>query len=311
MSTVTGQQVGFGVVHGFHGFDADGLIADARHAESLGFDLFCVADHLHSASPTPEPWTALTWIAAVTERIGVMTNVLGLPYRAPAVTAKMAETLGRLSGGRLVLGLGTGGYDREFSAFGLAERSPGQKVAALGEAVQIIRGLWQEPGFSFEGEHFRVDEAQIEPRPAGPIPIWLGSYGPRALRITGALADGWVPSLGRVSLEEATAMRATVRAAAQDAGRHPDEITCAANLIVDFTTDGAPDQDGPRITGTSEAVTERLILIGRAGFTFLNVVLADAEARERFAAEVIPAVRGELTSEATGKGELTSEATGK
>jgi alkanesulfonate monooxygenase SsuD/methylene tetrahydromethanopterin reductase-like flavin-dependent oxidoreductase (luciferase family) len=296
MSTIIGQRAGFGLVYGFHGFDPDGLITEARQAESLGFDLFCVADHLHGANPTPEPWTALTWIAAVTSRIGVMTNVLGLPYRAPAVTAKMAETLSRLSGGRLVLGLGTGGYDREFSAFGLAERSPGQKVGALSEAVRIIRGLWQEPGFSFEGEYFRVHDAQIEPRPAGPIPIWLGSYGPRALRVTGALADGWIPSLGRLSLDEATAMRATVRTAAQDAGRDPGEITCAANLIVDFTADGAPDPDGPRITGTSEAVARRLTLIGRAGFTFLNVVLADAEARERFATEVMPVVRGELTS---------------
>jgi alkanesulfonate monooxygenase SsuD/methylene tetrahydromethanopterin reductase-like flavin-dependent oxidoreductase (luciferase family) len=294
MSAIAGQRVGFGIVHGFHGYDADEMIAEARHAETLGFDLFCVADHLNGTSPTPEPWTALTWIAAVTGHIGVMTNVLGLPYRAPAVTAKMAETLARLSGGRLVLGLGTGGYDVEFSAFGLAERSPGQKVGALSEAVQIIRGLWREPGFSFGGEHFRVHDARIEPRPARPIPIWLGSYGPRALRVTGALADGWIPSLGRLSLDEATAMRVTVRTAARDAGRDPDEITCAANLIVDFTADPAPNPDEPRVTGTSAAVARRLILIRRAGFSFLNVVLADGEARERFAAEVMPAVRGEV-----------------
>jgi alkanesulfonate monooxygenase SsuD/methylene tetrahydromethanopterin reductase-like flavin-dependent oxidoreductase (luciferase family) len=141
MSVITGQRAGFGIIHGFQGFDADGLIAEARHAESLGFDLFCVADHLHGGNPTPEPWTALTWIAAMIEHIGVMTNVLGLPYRTPTVTAKMAETLDRLSGDRLVLGLGTGGYDREFSAFGLAERSPGQKVGALSEAILIICGL--------------------------------------------------------------------------------------------------------------------------------------------------------------------------
>jgi alkanesulfonate monooxygenase SsuD/methylene tetrahydromethanopterin reductase-like flavin-dependent oxidoreductase (luciferase family) len=153
-----------------------------------------VADHLHGADPTPEPWTALTWVAAVTERIGVMPNVLGLPYRAPAVTAEMAETLDRFSGGRLVLGLGTGGYDAEFSAFGLSERTAGQKVAALGEALKIIRGLWREPSLSYAGEHFHVRDARIEPKPAHPIPIWLGAYGPRSLRMTGALADGWVPS---------------------------------------------------------------------------------------------------------------------
>ena len=136
-----------------------------------------------------------------------MPNVLGLPYRAPAVTAKMAETLDRLSGGRLVVGLGTGGYDAEFAAFGLAQRTPGRKVAALGEAVQIIRGLWREPGFTFSGEHFATAGARIEPRPAHPIPLWLGTYGPRALAITGTLADGWVPSLGHAvhnALNEST-----------------------------------------------------------------------------------------------------------
>jgi probable F420-dependent oxidoreductase len=295
MSTITGQRVGFGIIHGFQAFDASRLVAEAQHAETLGFDLFSVADHLHGADPTPEPWTALTWIAAVTERITVMTNVLGLPYRAPAVTAKMAETLDRLSGGRLVLGLGTGGYDAEFEAFGLARRTPGQKVTALGEATQIIRGLWREPGFSFDGEHFRARDARIEPKPAHPIPIWLGAYGPRALQMTGGLADGWVPSLGRLDLDQAVAMRATVRAAAQAAGRNPDHITCAANLIVDFTSDGPPGSPGgQRVTGDSAAIAGQLIGIGHAGFTFLNVALADADARRRFAAEVMPLVRTEL-----------------
>jgi len=77
----------------------------------------------------------------------------------------MAETLDRLSGSRLILGLGTGGYDGEFSAFRLSQRTPGQKVSALGEAVQIICGLWREPTFSFEGEHFRTRDARIEPKP--------------------------------------------------------------------------------------------------------------------------------------------------
>jgi probable F420-dependent oxidoreductase len=292
MSTITGQRVGFGIIYGFQPFEADRLVEEAQHAEALGFDLFCVADHLHGADPTPEPWTVLTWIAAVTERITVMTNVLGLPYRAPAVTAKMSETLDRLSGGRLVLGLGTGGYDGEFEAFGLVRRTPGQKVTALGEATQIIRGLWREPSFSFNGEHFCTREARIEPTPTHPIPIWLGTYGPRALRMTGALADGWVPSLGRLDLDQAVAMRASVRDAATAAGRNPDDITCAANLIVDFVPNGRSDSQ--RISGDSTAIADRLIGIGRAGFTFLNVALANADARRRFAAEVMPLVRGEL-----------------
>jgi len=295
MSTISESRVAFGLVYGFQPFDADRMVAEAREAETLGFDLFSVADHLHGEQPTAEPWTALTWVAAVTERISVLTNVLGLPYRSPAVTAKMAETLDRLSGGRLILGLGTGGYDPEFTAFGLAQRSPGQKVTALGEAVRIIRGLWAQPGFSFEGEEFRVRGARIEPRPRRPIPVWLGTYGPRSLRLTGALADGWLPSLGRLDLGQAAAMRADVLAAAEAAGRDPGAITCAVNLMVDFRPDGpAANAGGYRVGGRSQDIAEQLTAIVRAGFTVLNVVLADTDARHRFAAEVMPLVRAEL-----------------
>jgi probable F420-dependent oxidoreductase len=292
----TAQQISFGIIHGFHGFDLAGMVEEARHAESLGYDVFSMPDHLHTDQPTAEPWTALTWVAAATQRLRVLPNVLGLPYRAPAVTAKMAETLDRLSGGRLILGLGLGGYDAEFSAFGLAQRTPGQKLAALREALTVIRGVWSEQSFSFEGEHFAVREARIEPKPANRIPIWLGAYGPRALRLTGALADGWIPSLGRLGLDQAVVMRRAVLDSAAEAGRDPAEVTCATNLVVTF---GGGEAETPRsgwqqISGGSRAVAERLTEIGRAGFTVINVALQDAKARERFAAEVVPLVRREL-----------------
>ena len=299
MSGIVGQRVGFGIVFGFGLVDPGRLVADVQQAEKLGFDMVSFPDHLHGERPSVEPWTALTWAAAATERIAVMPNVLALPYRAPAVTAKMAETLDRLSSGRLVLGLGTGGYDPEFAAFGLAERTPSQKVSALGEALQIMRGLWSDPSVTFNGKHYHVREARIEPRPERPIPVWLGSYGPRGLRLTGALADGWIPSLGRVDLGQLRAMRTEVRAAAEAAGRDPDGITCAVNLVVAFG--GPGDRDTPSaadssaawrpVSGGSEAIAEQLIGVVQAGFTFLNVVLDDPADRERFASEVIPAVR--------------------
>ena len=294
---MSGQQVSFGIVHGFHGFELDGLADEARHAEALGYEFFSTPDHLHTDQPTAEPWTALTWAAATTQRLRVLPNVLGLPYRAPAVTAKMAETLDRLSGGRLVLGLGLGGYDAEFSAFGLAERTPGQKIAALREAIQIIRGLWSEQTFSLAGEHFTVRDARIEPKPARRIPIWLGAYGPRALRLTGELADGWIPSIGRLGLDQATTMRQAVLASARDAGRDPAEITCATNVVVAFGDDGAETQRAGwrQLSGGSEAIAERLAEIATAGFTVINVAFPDPEARERFAAEVAPVVRRELS----------------
>src|SRR5919197_2679068 len=73
---------------------------DARHIEQLGFDLLTVSDHLHGTEPTFETWTVLTWVAAHTSRVGMAPTVLGLPYRPPAVIAKMAESLDRLSDGR-------------------------------------------------------------------------------------------------------------------------------------------------------------------------------------------------------------------
>ncbi|MEV1178765.1 LLM class flavin-dependent oxidoreductase [Nonomuraea sp. NPDC049784] len=292
MSAIVGQRVGFGTTYGFGEFAPERLVDDVVEAEALGFDMFGISDHLHGEHATLETWTALTWAAAATERIEVMPNVLGLPYRAPAVTAKMAETLDRLSGGRLVLGLGSGGYDREFAAFGLPVRTPGQKVGALAEALEIIRRLWAEPGVSFDGEHYQAREARIEPRPAHPIPIWLGSYGPRSLRLTGALADGWIPSLPRLELSQAVAMRDAVRAAAVAAGRDPDQITCAANVAVVFDAKRSPTPQV--VAGGDEAIAGQLVEIIRAGFTFLNVMFSAPDPRRRFALEVIPLVRDAL-----------------
>jgi probable F420-dependent oxidoreductase len=294
MDASLGQRVRFGTEIG-HEFDPDRLVERARRAEALGFDMFSISDHLHADHPTYEPWTALTWVASATDRLTVLTNVLGLPYRAPAVTAKMAETLDRLSGGRMVLGLGVGGFDKEFAAFGLAQRSPREKVAALDEAVRLIRGLWTEPAVSFPGEHFHADGARIEPKPARRIPIWLVTYGPRSLRLTGALADGWLPSFPRLSLDDAAAMRATVRDGAQATGRDPDDVTCACNLVVTID-DNRRSPTPQRVAGSSQAVAEQLVAIVRAGFTALQVVFTAPEHDERYAHDVIPLVRRELAS---------------
>ena len=85
--------------------------------------------------------------------------------------------------------------------------SPRDKVDGLAEAITIIRGLWSQPGFSFEGRRYRTAEADLEPKPGHDIPIWLGTFGDRALAVTGRLADGWIPSLGHASAEQLTVMR--------------------------------------------------------------------------------------------------------
>src|SRR5205823_11004692 len=164
----------------------------------------------------------MPWIPRPTSRIRVATRVRGLPYRHPPMLAKAAETLDRLSGGRLILGLGGGSADDEQRAFGLGVRSPRDKVDGLAEAITIIRGLWSDPSFTFEGRLYRTDAAPMEPKPGHPIPIWLGTFGSRALAVTGRLADGWIPSFGMAPPEGVTRLRERVVAAARAAGRAPE-----------------------------------------------------------------------------------------
>jgi probable F420-dependent oxidoreductase len=256
------------------GTDPVGL---AMTAEALGFDFVSAADHPAAARPQHEVWTLLTWIAASTSRIKVATRVLGVPYRAPAMVAKMAETLDRLSGGRLILGLGGGYSDDEFRAFGLGVPSPAEKVTGMDEAIRIMHGLWQQPRLTFTGQRYRVEDAMLEPKPAHRIPIWLGTYGPRALRVTGALADGWIPSLGFAPPDQVPALRDKIRAAAVAAGRDPDEITLAYNVEVHVGTASQPGV----VSGPPEAVVEQLHGFAELGFTAFNVMPAGPDVSEQ------------------------------
>ena len=264
----------------------------ARRAEELGFDFVSASDHPEGTHPTYETWTMLAWLAAGTSRIRVASRVLGVPYRPPAMVAKMAETLHRLSDGRLVLGLGGGASDDEFRAFGLRVPSPREKVDGLEEALTIIRGLWAQPDFTFAGRSYRTEHADIEPKPASPIPIWLGTFGPRALDLTGRLADGWIPSLGFAPPERVTGMRDRVLAAAAEAGRDPAEITCVYNMEIHV---GESRELGPHVvSGSPGTVIDRLldfVGFGFAGMNFMPVGGDEAEQAERLAREVIPAVR--------------------
>jgi probable F420-dependent oxidoreductase len=270
-------------------------VRDAHTAERLGFDFLSASDHPCGTAPTYETWTMLAWAAAATTRIRVATRVLGVPYRPPAVVAKMAETLDRLSGGRLILGLGGGYSDEEFRAFGLGVPSPRDKVDGLAEAIVITRGLWSQPSFTYRGRLYGTDAAELEPKPAHRIPIWLGTYGPRALALTGRLADGWIPSLGFAPPDQVRVLRDRVLAAAAAAGRDPNELTCAYNLQV--RVDERPSDSPSVITGPADAVADQLVRFVGLGFTALNLQLVGpdtVEQVERLAREVVPAVHAAL-----------------
>jgi alkanesulfonate monooxygenase SsuD/methylene tetrahydromethanopterin reductase-like flavin-dependent oxidoreductase (luciferase family) len=269
------------------GFDPVGT---GRRAEELGFDFLSTSDHPCGTEPTYEAWTVLSWIAASTNTIRVATRVLGVPYRPPAVVAKMAETFDRLSGGRLILGLGGGYSDEEFRAFGLRVPSPRDKVDGLAEAIEITRGLWSQPGFTFGGRLFHTEAADVSPKPEHRIPIWLGTFGPRALAMTGRLADGWIPSHGHAPPETIPALRNRIVTAALDARRDPDDITCAYHIQLNLN---GPDEPGV-LTGSADQLAERLASFTKLGFTALSLVPVGPgrdEQLERIAAEIIPAVR--------------------
>jgi alkanesulfonate monooxygenase SsuD/methylene tetrahydromethanopterin reductase-like flavin-dependent oxidoreductase (luciferase family) len=153
----------------------------ARTVEGLGFDLLMVSDHVAVTSdvaeqyPAPfyEPFTTLSWLAGVTERVTLGTTVLIAPYRHPLLVARMAANLSDLSGGRLVLGVGIGWARQEFAALGV----PFERRGALtDELITVLREAWRDTGYR-----------------AGHIPIWVGGQSDGALRRAARLGDAWHP----------------------------------------------------------------------------------------------------------------------
>jgi alkanesulfonate monooxygenase SsuD/methylene tetrahydromethanopterin reductase-like flavin-dependent oxidoreductase (luciferase family) len=264
----------------------------AQQAERLGFDFVSAADHPCGPSPSYDTTAMLTWIAARTSRIKVATRVLAVPFRRPAMVAKLAVSLDLLSGGRFILGLGAGYSDEEIAAVGGPALSPSEKIDGLAEAIGVIRGAWAHSGYTQHGRHHSVRDLTMEPKPAHPIPVWLGSFGPRALAVTGALADGWIPSLGYKPVEEFPAMRRRIDAAAEASGRRPDEIRGILNLNIRLGPDARQQQDA--VTGSAKQAVSQLRHLLGLGFTGFNFIVDGPDQTatlQRIAEEVLPALR--------------------
>lgn len=263
--------------------------ANAHRAEALGFDFVSSNDHVLGPEARNEGWTLLTWLARSTSRIRIASRVLGVPYRQPVLLAKMAETLNRLSGNRLILGLGAGSGEQEYQAMGLPESTLRSRVDALDEAVGIISSLWEQPGVTHEGDAYVVRNARIEPRPDHRIPIWLGTAGPRGLVMVGKRADGWIPSMPYAPPDRAPQMIDRIVAAAMAAGRDPTRIQRIYNIQISLI-DGV-DAD---VAGPPALVADRLVEFVGMGFTGFNFqpVGPDRDVQiESIANHVIPAVR--------------------
>ena len=182
-------------------------LEQAMSAEEAGIDLIGIQDHPYQHR-FHDTWTLLSVIAARTSRVTLFPDVANLPLRPPAMLAKAAASLDLLSGGRVELGLGAGGFWPAIAAMGGPARTAGESVSALEEAIDVIRLFWTAGrGLRFDGRFYQLAGLNAGPPPAHAIGIWLGAYKPRMLALTGRSADGWVPSLGY--LNQRTWMRPT------------------------------------------------------------------------------------------------------
>ena len=193
------------------------------------FDSVWLADHFYGferrSDPFLESWTTMTWLAARFPTVTLCHHVLGLGYRNPALTAKMAATLQTLSGGRFILGIGAGWRKEEYEAYGYPFPKGSVRVRQLEEAIQICRLMWAEENPTFEGKHFTIMAASAPPLPTPPPPILVGGSGEQMmLPMIGRRADMWNTFMP-ARVEDWTRKRDIVLAAAEAAGRGPTAIT--------------------------------------------------------------------------------------
>lgn len=172
----------------------------ARLAEEGGLDSLWVYDHLIFRLPdqpedgTLEAWTLLTAVAAVTERVELGTIVLGTAFRPPALLARMAATLDEVSGGRLILGLGTGWHEPEYTAFGYPFD---HRAGRFEEALGIVKPLLRGQRVTFHGRWHDVEDAVLIPPPPRPgrlpghVPLLIAAKGERVMRMAARHADAW------------------------------------------------------------------------------------------------------------------------
>jgi alkanesulfonate monooxygenase SsuD/methylene tetrahydromethanopterin reductase-like flavin-dependent oxidoreductase (luciferase family) len=272
---------------------ADPLLEVAREIEARGLDWIGIQDHPYQRRFV-DTWTLLGAVAAVTTRVGFFPDVANLPLRPPAMMAKAAASLDVLSGGRFELGLGAGSFWDAIAAYGGPRRQPRDALAALEEAISVIRLVWSgERNLRFSGSHYRLAGAHSGPVPVHPIGIWLGVYGPRALQLAGRLADGWLPSL-RGDLTVLAEGSARLDEAASAAGRNPWDIRRVLNVNGQIT-------DGPKLgllRGPVDQWVDELtdLAVGYGFDTFIFWGEGDDQL-SRFAEEVVPAVRSQIALE--------------
>jgi alkanesulfonate monooxygenase SsuD/methylene tetrahydromethanopterin reductase-like flavin-dependent oxidoreductase (luciferase family) len=275
------------------------IVEQVLAAERGGLDLVGIQDHPYQRRFL-DTFALIADLLARTSRIRIFPDVANLPLRGPTMIAKATASLDVMSGGRFELGLGAGAFWDAVVGMGGARRTGREAADALEEAIPIIRGALdvgpERRAVSAPGPHYPVPGYPPGPPPAHRVEIWIGAYQPRGMRLIGRLADGWVPSMGRVGLGALRESSKRIDEAALAAGRQPAEIRRVYN-IGGLITDG-PGGEGVLVGPVGQWVETLIEWASDPGidaFIFWPTVDELAQV-ETFAAEVAPAVREALAS---------------
>ena len=245
----------------------------AQAIDRIGFDQLDIFDHVVMGYPTSErpapiypprmpimeALATLAYIAAVTERIGLGTEVLVLPQRQPVLVAKQVSTIDTLSGGRMRLGVGVGWQESEYDALEEDFHNRGRR---MDEAIALIRACWSDRQIDFNGEFYNTTAMAMEPKPpqGADLPIWVGGAAAKALERVGRLADGWLaPAIE--DPERVAGMVQSIRDHAEAAERDPNAI--GMQMMLDIPP---RDDAGKGFYADRDAVRRRVAAVAEMGF---------------------------------------------
>jgi len=253
------------------------ILAMAQTAESIGFDAIWISDHVGFGDPKGdwdgawESWTLLSALAASTSRVALGNFVLAVPFRNPALLAKMAETLDEVSGGRVILGLGAGWNEPEFTSYGIPYDD---RFRRFEDGLRVITQMLRTGSSTHDGQTIRTRAARLEPRGPRPtgLPVMVGANGPRMLRLTAELADHW--NGGLPSLDEVPGMLAEIDDVCREVGRDPATLTRSIETLVRTVpaATGVPPEPN-EVRGEPESIAAHLRHLGDLGVDHLQVQL--------------------------------------
>ncbi len=307
------SRIKFGVMLRQQKIDFVDIRETAELCDELGYHSVWFYDHILGMGGMDldiyEAWTLMSSLSTVTSNIRLGTMVLCNSFRPPALLAKMASTLDVISKGRLEFAIGAGWFEPEYRAYGYEFPDALTRIEQLGESVKIIRAMWTEEKPSFDGKHYRIEDAYCNPKPVQKPhpPITIGGAGEKhLLRVVAELADEWnCPANHSEAFERKLGV---IKSHCESAGRNPDEINLSQQTVCVLAKDEAElaeklpkaqkrygffgDIEKIGIVGTPEQCIARIIENEKKGITKYTIFFSDIMNHDTlrfFAGEVMSA----------------------